>query len=300
MEQQPIFLSIISDAVCLLPSPPSPSGCLYKIGKPDQRFLVVTRSRDSKGKAMFKTMMKYSLALVVCLVAIKTANAALEIPKTTTHIILNSTPTLVFFNDGDTFKIMDGALKNSRVRIAGFNTLETYGPVHQWNNNSPHYLFTVANEATRLAQNGHWNCKTEGGRDVYDRLLAICDDLALALIDAGLAHAYSVDHSSAHKDYLTSQQEAMTKRIGMWKHGVPNFIIASLHSINEGVDEPYNRLISTMDGHSEKWSHREGYGTCENVCLGQEASCMVYVPFAQRYGSARPECLRQKEILWEL
>lgn len=241
---------------------------------------------------MLKTMMKDALWFSVCLVIALSARAQDQIPKYTTQIKLNGVATNVYFNDGDTFKILDGALKNSRVRIAGFNTLETYGPVHQWKNSTASYLFDVANEATNTAQTGSWSCETDGKKDGYGRLLANCDDLAIAMISAGLAHAYSVDNTPATKKYLTAQRTAKSKHLGIWKYGTPDYIITSLHSADEGAESPYNRLISTTDGHTEKWTHNDSYGTCENVCLDGEVSCMLYVPFGQRYGSSKPECLK--------
>ena len=49
-----------------------------------------------------------------------------------TQIILNGEKTAVYFNDGDTFKVLSGPLKGKRSRLYGYNTLEAYGPVHRW------------------------------------------------------------------------------------------------------------------------------------------------------------------------
>lgn len=217
------------------------------------------------------------------------------INKITTEITLDGKKTPVYFNDGDTFKILEGKNKNSSVRIAGFNALETYGPVHGWEKNTPEYLYDVSSRATKAAQNGSWNCNLEGGKDAYNRLLANCDDLAGSLISQGLAHAYSVDGEPAKKEYLTKQKSAQRKKLGMWKGGTPEFIITSLHSIDEGAKDNYNRLISATDGHTEKWSHKDSYDTCENVCLDKD-SCMIYVPFGQRYSKNKPECLLSKKF----
>ena len=242
---------------------------------------------------MFRTLMKESLSLLICLLAAIVLNAE-ERPKIITPVTLNGVLTNAYFNDGDTFKILDGSHKNTRVRIAGFNTLETYGPVHQWMDNHADYLFDLANDATEKAQEGSWVCESDGKKDTYGRLLAVCDDLAHALIGAGLAHAYSIDSSPADRQYLASQQAAKSKHLGIWQFGIPNYIIASIHSADEGVADIYNRLISTVDGHTKKWFHQENYRSCQKVCVSGEASCMVYVPFDQRYGRQRPECLRQQ------
>lgn len=208
----------------------------------------------------------------------------------TTTVLLDNEEVTVNFNDGDTFKVLDGKHARARVRIGGFNALEAYGPVHQFANSSAEYLYQTSKKATEMARNGSWTCTLEKGKDSYGRLLAICDDLAIDLIKHGLAHAYSVDENPATAEYLAAQETAQKAKKGMWKYGVPSFIITSLHSADENVSNTYNRLISTQDGRSEKWFHNDNYETCEVVCV-EEDSCMTYVPFGQRYGSARPECL---------
>lgn len=206
------------------------------------------------------------------------------------QINLNNQNVQVYFNDGDTFKILEGKNKNASVRVAGFNSLETYGPVHSWMNNTAEYLFDVANEATVVAQQGGWNCVLEKGRDTYGRLLAICDDLAFSLISKGLAHAYSIDDKPAKSSYLTRQMQAQRNNLGMWQGGTPEYVVTSLHSADEGAKNTYNRLISAKDGHTKRWKHDDSYATCENVCFEEDDTCMIYVPYGNRYGN-RAECL---------
>lgn len=240
---------------------------------------------------------KPCLILVPCLFLSSFLNAAE--PEKTTKIKLDGKETEVFFNDGDTLKILDGKYKNKRVRISGINTPESYGPVHEWQGNSPSELFEIANLATQEVRNGSWACVLQKGKDFYGRLLAICDDLAKALIEKGLAHAYSVDEDPADTNYLKYQVKAQRDKLGMWRDGVPEFIITSLHSANErekislsGTRATYNRKINTKTGATEKMYHEEEYATCQKVCLEQDNSCMVYIPFESRYGSDRPDCLR--------
>lgn len=231
---------------------------------------------------------------MVCLLSACFLHAEIKIEKKATTVTINDERVSVYFNDGDTFKVLDGSYKKSRVRIVGINTLENYGPVHSFMQNSADYLLSIAHAATGHVRKGSWHCIISEERDTYNRLLATCDDLARSLLEAGLAHAYSIDESPANQDYLRSQTKAQRKRVGMWKGGVPDFIITSLHSVSEGYDDSYNRLISAFDGHSEKWYHGQSYGTCENVCLDDDV-CMIYVPFKLRYGNKRPECLLSKE-----
>ncbi len=212
-------------------------------------------------------------------------------------VILNGKEALVYFNDGDTFKVLDGEYKNKRARINGFNTLENYGPVHSFKNASQNFLYENSQAASQHARAGRWNCSLDGNNDTYGRLLVTCDDLALSLIKNGFAHAFSMDVSSAKASYIAMQKEAISKNMGMWKFGAPEYIITSLHSADENsskksrLKETYNRAISTLDGHTKEWKHQEVYKTCENVCFETTGSCMVYVPFMQRYGDHRPSCL---------
>lgn len=200
--------------------------------------------------------------------------------------------TEVYFNDGDTFKIIG---EKSSARIAGFNTLENYGPVHQWNGMSTLDLFDLAQEATKQARDGEWHCTLQDEEDSYGRILVECDDLALYLLEQGLAHAYSVNQTPAKKSYLRAQAYAQQNHLGMWAKGVPDFIITSLHSAHEPGRSHYNRLISTKDGRTKQWAHDTVYNDCDLVCY-EEKSCMVYVSFHHRYGKNRAECLYVDDV----
>jgi endonuclease YncB( thermonuclease family) len=217
---------------------------------------------------------------------------------TQTFIELDGETTRVYFNDGDTFKVLSGPLKGKRSRLNGFNTLESYGPVHKWGTFSKKELLSNANEATQLVRKGGWHCKSEDSVDIYGRLLSTCTDMALALLEKGLAHAMNVSEEPADDALVAKQQEAIKAKRGMWSKGVPAYIVTSLHSVNEkdGQEQTYNRAVSTADGHSFMMVHKEAYSDCEEVCYSpdkqSEASCMVYVKFENRYGPRRPSCLR--------
>ncbi|HEY8430831.1 MAG TPA: hypothetical protein VIL20_20770 [Sandaracinaceae bacterium] len=174
----------------------------------------------------------------------------------------------VYFNDGDTFRIVEGEFRGSSARLAGFNTLESYGPVHQWGDWHPYELYVVAKLATYNGRRGTWHCTTHGERDGYGRLLMECPDLAVDQIRRGYAHALEVDDTPSPPAYIRAQQAAIANRRGIWAHGVPDFVMTSLHSMHEDPSRPYhyNRLVSTLDGHSESRQHRETYAECEWVC----------------------------------
>jgi endonuclease YncB( thermonuclease family) len=179
--------------------------------------------------------------------------------------------------DGDTFKIMNVSGKLDSARIFGINTLESYGPVHSLKGFSNDELLKLAHEATVLATKGTWHCVSKGKKDKYKRLLLQCDDLALAQLEAGLAHVMRVDTDEPNHAYLKAQQAAQRARKGLWAHGVPDFILTSLHSADEseGGGPTYDRLVSTLDGHTLAWLHNKNYRQCETVC---------HKPFALRTG----------------
>ncbi len=185
-----------------------------------------------------------------------------------TRTYLNGELIPVYFNDGDTFRAQDGQFRGSPNRLAGFNTLESYGPVHQWGDWHPYELYVLAKMATYNGRRGTWHCNTNGDRDGYGRLLTECPDLAVDQIRRGFAHAMEVDDQPSPPAYIRAQQAAIANRRGIWAHGVPDFVMTSLHSFHEDPSREYhyNRLISTLDGHSESRQHRETYSECQWVC----------------------------------
>lgn len=184
------------------------------------------------------------------------------------RVFINGVPVPVNFNDGDSFRIFDGEYRGSQCRLSGFNTLESFGPAHQWGDWHAYELFVNAKQATYNGRRGVWHCNTDGTRDGYGRLLVDCPDLAMDQIRKGLAHAYNVDDTPSRPEYLRAQQEAIRNRRGMWAHGVPDYVMTSIHSADEdpGREWHYNRLISTRDGHSESERHRNTYAECSWVC----------------------------------
>ena len=186
-----------------------------------------------------------------------------------TRAFINDHFVPVHFNDGDSFRVYAGEWQGRQSRLEGFNTLESNGPVHQWGTFHPFELFVNAKMATLNGKRGTWHCFTGGETDGYGRLLLDCPDLAVSQIRRGLAHAMNVDDIPSRPEYLRAQQEAIHAHRGMWAHGVPEFIVTSLHSNDEDPErsEPsYNRLISTRDGHTEKWEHDDNYHECQWVC----------------------------------
>ena len=210
----------------------------------------------------------------------------------TSRVALNGVPTPVYFNDGDSFTVLSGPLQGTKARLTGYNTLESFGPVHKWGQWDPHELYVIAKMATLNARRGAWHCESDLNRDGYGRILWNCPDLAEDQIRKGLAHGMTVSNEPSPANYLAAQRAAMAERRGMWAHGIPKYVMTSLHSADEGYEgQNYNRLISTEDGHTEKWLHGDTYKECQEVCH-ESGACMVYVAFQNRYGAHRAACLR--------
>jgi endonuclease YncB( thermonuclease family) len=214
-----------------------------------------------------RRLFTYALLLLLGSTAIR-AGRERVVADAWTRVAINGQVVPVSFNDGDSFRVQSGEYSGSQCRLSGFNTLESFGPAHQWGDWHPYELFVNAKMALRNARTGAWHCFTDGRRDGYGRLLMDCPDLAVSHIRQGFAMGYMVDDHPSRPEYIRAQQEAIAARRGMWAHGVPDYVMTSVHSFTEDVgrDEHYNRLISTHDGHSESYGHRDWYSTCEWVC----------------------------------
>ena len=216
-------------------------------------------------------------------------------------IKLNGTRTEVRWTDGDSFNIKEGDHKGMGTRLVGYNTLEAYGPVHQWGEWTAQELFTLAKASSEVAAAQEWDCTADGKVDGYKRLLVKCEKLAAEMARSGHALAYAVDGEKPDAEVVAAQAEAMKEKRGMWAKGTTFGVITSLHSVGEeGAESPeaYNRVVDTRTGQALKRKHTDRYESCQNVCLetdGQK-SCMVYVPFKHRY-RAQPDCLRPPESL---
>lgn len=205
-----------------------------------------------------------ALALFAFFAIARTAQAA----QPRTKVILNGTAVPVSFNDGDSFRIHAGTFNGAQARLAGFNTLESHGPVHQWGDWTAKEMYVLAKMAMYHGRRGVWHCNTDGKADTYGRVLTFCPDLAESLIRAGLAHVMSVDDNPGAPELIEAQKDAIANKRGIWAHGVPPFVLTSLHSVEEDTtgEGTYNRLVSTEDGHSVKWKHDDRYQECARIC----------------------------------
>ena len=241
-------------------------------------------------------------AILACLGTKPTNISPPEVPAvpaetTSTQSVETSTPLVILdgvqleadWDDGDTFSAVHPETQEKiKARLFGFNTLESYGPVHQWGEWTEQELYIIAKEAGVFARSKTWTCTDtkEGGG--YGRKLVDCPDLRKEMLELGYAHPFSIGTTAPQAD-MEAMQKGITEKNGMWGKGAPKFLITSLHSQKEKPDkEVYNRVCDLSVGQCEEQVHNATYAVCEKVCF--EDSCMTYVPFAQRYRN-KAECL---------
>jgi len=210
-----------------------------------------------------------SSLLVLCMLATALVPTGDARADAKTIVLVNGKPMPVFFNDGDSFRVLAGALAGTKARLAGYNTLESYGPVHSWGDASPKEMYVIAKMATLLGRRGVWSCTSDMTTDTYGRALLHCPELSEEMIRKGFAHAMTVTADPAAEPLLVAQREAIAAGRGIWSQGTPEWVLTSLHSVEERPDKPtaYNRLVSSIDGHSEKWRHTRHYKECDKECI---------------------------------
>ena len=213
--------------------------------------------------------MKKPIKLLVGILVLATAGIAYAGSKT--KVVVNGVSAPVYFNDGDSFRVVAGRMSGTKGRLAGFNTLESHGPVHKWGTWTAKELYINAKMATKNGRDGSWVCNSDGSKDTYGRELFDCPSLIQSQVRKGFAHAMTITAKGSAPELLAIQDEAKKNKVGMWAHGVPDFIITSTHSIAErsGRKYAYNRIVSTKDGHSEKVQHQQAYKECEWVCVNK-------------------------------
>lgn len=232
-----------------------------------------------------------ALVLVCCAHQDSKRNVRTEAPapESGPAITLNGQQVDVRWSDGDSFKFKSGPYKGSGVRLMGYNTLESYGPVHRWGSWTADELYEIARSSKYRAAERIWECSTDGNKDGYGRVLVDCPGVTEHMVAIGHAHVFGMDEEG-EESLIRIQQQARRKKIGIWKKGTPEAIVTSLHSASEGSG--YNRIVSGFTGKSNVRNHDETYETCQEVCEGgEQGSCMVYVPFKFRYRN-KPDCLR--------
>ena len=217
-------------------------------------------------------------------------------------IVLYGKEQRVNWNDGDSFRIMEGARKGQKARLVGSNTPEAYGPVHFWGTAHGWDIYRIHTEARDFAKSQRWQCTSLGSADGYGRILVDCPELKKRLVKDGLAHVFAYNEEP-DPDLVTLMLESQKDKRGMWQYGVPRGIVTSVHSIDEkkGEDDDgpadsrksYNRVADTATGKTFRFEHDAVFKPCDVFC--HLDSCLLYVPFKMRYGDARPACVVGKE-----
>lgn len=237
------------------------------------------------------------LLVVLALVVSSSALAKHKKHDAQGAIVLNGARVAVHWTDGDSFKVKEGEFKGKGTRLVGYNSLEAYGPVHQWGEWTAQELFEIAEASAGVAAAKEWSCVTDGKEDGYHRLLVDCAELAIEMAKSGYGMAYAVEGTTSRPAVLEAQRDAQKNRRGMWRKGVVKGVLSSLHSLGEDGNpretHAYNRVVDTRTGAALKRAHTSTYATCEKVCeqTDGDTSCMIYVPFAIRYRQ-QPDCLR--------
>jgi micrococcal nuclease len=199
----------------------------------------------------------------------------------------------VHWADGDSFEFQTGARKGKETRLIGFNTLESYGPVHRWGEWTGQELWGLAKKAGRVAAKREWECTASGKRDAYNRLLVDCPELRRHLLRRGLAHLFAYD-DPADPAEIELQTRARIDQVGMWSKGRPEVIVTAVHSAGGGSSGRM-RIVHTRTGETEMVGHRSELAICDELCSGDKwtGSCMLYVPYPLRYDPAKkPECIQ--------
>ncbi len=238
-------------------------------------------------------MRHHRLLLLVALPVLlaSPARASDDDPAYDGWITMGGNRIAVHWDDGDSFTFLSGPRKGMPTRLVGFNTLESYGPVHRWGDWTAEDLWAVAKESPKFAASATWECTTRGKKDAYKRLLVDCPQLRVDMVGKGLAHVFAYDEP-ADPRLLEVQKKARIAERGMWAKGRPEQIVTSVHD-NHGAGGAL-RIVAGRTGETEMVGQAVELSICEEVCHGDpwRGSCMVYVPFKLRYGDHKAECLQ--------
>ena len=209
--------------------------------------------------------------------------------SSSSEVLLKGKPVGVEWSDGDTLTFTTGPRKGRRARLVGFNTLESYGPVHRWGSWQPAGLLQIALESRDIASSRSWECSLRKGKDSYGRFLLDCPEARRSMLRSGHAHVFAYDSEADPAD-LALQREARAEGRGMWAQGRPETLVTNVRADPEG--RVFLRVVSCRTGSTRAEHQREDYSICEEICHGPEVSgsCMLFVPWTRRYED-RPSCL---------
>ena len=204
------------------------------------------------------------------------------------EISLQGRTTQVRWNDGDTFTFRSGRYSGKTARLVGYNTLESYGPVHRWGEWTPAELYSLAIAARDAAAEARWACTKQPKKDTYGRLLVDCPEARRTLLESGLAHVFAYQSTPSEAD-MKAQRGARSAQAGIWKKGRPEHIVTNVSADETG--RVFLQVASTRTGATERRHQRHDYEACDEICEGPavSGSCMIFIPYAVRY-SVPPVC----------
>lgn len=187
-------------------------------------------------------------------------------------IVLDGKDVQVNWNDGDSFRVLRGPREGLQARLVGYNTLESYGPVHFWGDFDGNELYQTHLDATAMAQGTKWECTSDGEADAYGRTLVVCPELRERLVSAGLAHVYAYK-TEPDPALLAKQHEAQDERRGMWAKGIPRAIVTSVHSFEPAAPKP--EVAEDDEGEGEADAPAPGADKEGGATTGPDAAAAV-------------------------
>ena len=139
-------------------------------------------------------------------------------------VILDGVSIAVEWDDGDTFhgKTADGT--KIKARLAGYNTLESYGPVHQWGDWTEKELYAFAKESGVFASKRFGNVQIpKKAEDMDGCLLIVQDCLRKAMLENGFAHPFSIGGPAPEAD-MQALRTGIENKAGIWAKGCTEIV----------------------------------------------------------------------------
>ena len=103
----------------------------------------------------------FALITLIIMSLVLDAKAA---PSGRGRVVIDDQPYDVVWSDGDSFRITTGTKRGQRVRLLGYNTLESYGPVHKWGDWNEWSLYKIAKGAKNNSNRGRRPLQLQSAR----------------------------------------------------------------------------------------------------------------------------------------
>ena len=204
-------------------------------------------------------------------------------PESGAAVVLNGQQVDVRWSDGDSFKFKSGPYKGRGVRLAGYNTLESYGPVHRWGSWTAAELYAIARTSKDRASERIWQCTTDGSGGGYGRVLVDCPGVAEHLVLANLSgvDSHGVWHVRGYVEMIQNDQcvPAAKPRIlsqtanslrvtGSWGFGHTAAAFTMERAIAKAADQ--GMAIAALVDELELFGMGASWGGYESLILPQD------------------------------